>query len=84
MINIRALFKANCGPGARYLGSELKQRGEWPTVWINFEIVPEGRKFTLDGVIHGPADEDLEKAVLRIANIARNVREYTKPDEVKA
>jgi hypothetical protein len=84
MINIRALFKANCGPGAVYLGSELKQRGEWNTVLVNFEIIPEGRKFTLDGVIHGPTDEDMEKAVMRIAGIARDIREHIKPEEVKA
>ena len=46
MINIRALFKANCGPGARFLKSSLVQRGEeWNTVAIRFEIIPEERQF---------------------------------------
>lgn len=75
-VNIRKIFKKNCGPGARYLGSELKQRGEYNTVLVTFEMVPEGRKFNLDGVLHvgDTADEKLENAVLRIAAIAKNIR----------
>lgn len=77
MVNIRKLFKANCGPGARYVGSELKQRGEHNTVLVTFEMVPEGRKFNLDGVLHvGDTEyEQLQNAVLRIAGIAKNIRE---------
>lgn len=75
-MNIRRLFKKNCGPGARYLGSELKQRGEHNVVQVSFEIVPEGRKFNLDGVLHegDTADEQIERAVLKIAGIAKNIR----------
>lgn len=77
MLNIRKLFKANCGPGAVYLGSELQQRGEYNTVAVQFELVPEGRKFNLDGILHEGETDDvqLENAVLKIAAIARNVRE---------
>jgi hypothetical protein len=75
-VNIRKIFKANCGPGARYIGSELKQRGEHNTVLVTFEMVPEGRKFNLDGVLHEGAtrDEQIERAVVKIAGIARNIR----------
>lgn len=75
-VNIRKMFKANCGSGARYLGSELRQRGEHNTVLVTFEIVPEGRKFNLDGVLHegDTADEQLERAVVKIAGIAKNIR----------
>ena len=82
-VNIRKLFKANCGPGALYLGSELKQRGEYNTVMVSFELKPEGRKFQLDGVIHQGKtdDEQLTNAVLKIAGIAKNIREtLAKPD----
>lgn len=75
-MNIRRLFKSNCGPGARYIGSELKQRGEHNTVLVTFEIVPEGRKFNLDGVLHegDTRDEQVERAVVKIAGIAKNIR----------
>ena len=75
-MNIRRLFKKNCGSGARYLGSQLQQRGEHNTVLVTFEIVPEGRKFNLDGVLHegDTPDERLERAVLKIAGIAKNIR----------
>ncbi len=80
MLNIRQLFKANCGPGAVYLGSEISQRGEHNVVLLQFEMVPEGRKFSLDSVIHGPGDAELEKTVLKIAQIARNIRAHINPD----
>lgn len=75
-INIRKLFKRHCGPGARYLGSELQMRGEHNTVMVAFEMVPEGRKFKLDGVLHEgeTADEQIERAVVKIAGIAKNIR----------
>jgi len=77
VINIRKIFKANCGLGAVYLNSEMQQRGEYNTVAVQFEMVPEGRKFTLDGVIHeGDADAELERAVVKIATIAKNIREH--------
>lgn len=74
--NIKKLFKANCGSGARYISHELLQRGEHNTVKVRFKIVPEGRTFDLDGVLHtgNTADEQLENAVLRIAGIAKNIR----------
>ena len=76
MINVRRLFKTHCGRGAVYLASELRQRGDYNTIAIQFEIVPEGRKFDLDGVLHqGETDEQqLENAVIKIAGIARNIR----------
>lgn len=76
-VNIRKLFKANCGPGAVYLGSELRQRGEHNVVAIQFEMVPEGRKFDMDGVLHeGDSGEaQIENAVLKIADKARRIRD---------
>lgn len=76
-VNIRKIFKANCGSGAKYVGSELQQRGEHNTVMVTFRLIPEDRKFNLDGVLRDgeTADEQLENAVLKIAAIARNVRE---------
>lgn len=76
-VNVRRLFKANCGPGARYRRSEMRMRGEYNTVMIAFEMFPEGRKFELDGVLHvGDTDDEmLTNAVLRIALIAKNIRE---------
>lgn len=76
-VNIRKLFKRNCGPGAVYLGSHLDFRGEYNTVIVQFEIIPEGRKFQLDGVLHegDTEDEMVERAVLKIARIAMNIRE---------
>lgn len=75
-INVRRLFKENCGLGARYISSELEQRGDHNTVKVRFEMIPEGRFFDLDGVLHvgDTADEQLENAVLRIAGIAKDIR----------
>jgi hypothetical protein len=75
--NVRKVFKAHCGDGAKYLGSEFLDRGDHSTVMIQFEIIPEGRKFGLDGVIHGDGgDDEIERAVLKIADIAKNVRQH--------
>jgi hypothetical protein len=79
-LNIRKIFNANCGKGARYLGSELRDRGEHATVAIQFEMIPEGRKFDLDCVIRYDGDEGVRRAVMRIAEIASNIREHIKPD----
>lgn len=82
-LNVRKLFKANCGAGAVYLGSEVRQRGEHNVIAIQFEIVPEGRRFDLDGVLHHGENEDqqMENAIIRIAGIARTIREtLAKPD----
>ncbi len=75
-VNIRRIFKANCGSGARYISHELLQRGEHNTVKVRFEMIPERRFFDLDGVLHvgDTPDEQLEAAVLRIAAIAKNIR----------
>jgi hypothetical protein len=83
-VNIRRVFKKNCGPGAKFLSYALENRGEHNVVRIRFFIVPEQRTFDLDGVIHGETDADLERAVLRIAYIAETVREHIKPDKVQA
>lgn len=76
-VNVRKLFKAHCGVGAVYLGSEIRQRGEHNVVAIQFEMVPEGRKFDLDGVLHEGEgeDEQIENAVLKIAHKARHIRD---------
>ena len=76
-VNIKKIFKANCGPGARYFGSEMQQRGEHNTVMVTFDLVPEGRRFNLDGVLHEgeTPDEQVRAAVLKIAAIARNIRQ---------
>lgn len=75
-VNIRKIFKANCGPGAQYLSSGLQQRGEHNTVSIRFRMVPENRTFDMDGVIHEGEtdDEQLRNAVLKIALKVRNIR----------
>jgi hypothetical protein len=82
-VNIRKLFKLHCGPGAVYLSSEFKARGEHNTVVICFKIIPEERAFRLDGVLHeGETDDEMtENAVRKIAGIAKNIREtLAKPD----
>lgn len=75
-VNVRKIFKRHCGDGARYLGSELRFRGEHNTVVVTFEMVPEGRKFNLDGVLHegDTPDEQIERAVVKIAGLAKNIR----------
>lgn len=77
---VYAIFTANCGMGARYLRSELSKRGEHNTIAVQFEMIPEGRQFNLDGVIRGEGDEALRAAVLKIADIAANIRDHIKPD----
>lgn len=76
-VNIRKLFKLHCGPGAVYLGSHFDFRGEHKTVVVAFEIIPEAGKFRLDGVLHeGETDDEItENAVIKIAGIAKNIRE---------
>lgn len=76
MVNVRRLFKKNCGSGARFINHELVQRGEHNTVKVRFQMIPESRTFDLDGVLHvgDTPDEQLENAVLRIAEIAKNIR----------
>lgn len=72
----RRIFKANCGSGARFVSSELVHRGDHNTVKVRFQMIPEGRTFDLDGVLHegDTPDEQLERAVLKIARIAKNIR----------
>lgn len=73
-VNVRKLFKANCGPEARYLGHIFRPRGEYRTIVIAFRRGK--RTFELDGVIHLGATENerLENAIIRIAGIAKNVK----------
>jgi hypothetical protein len=76
-VSVREVFKRHCGPGAMFVYSEMQNRGEHNTVAIQFDIVPEGRRFALDGVIHEPCgDGEVKAAVLKIADIARNVRQH--------
>jgi hypothetical protein len=83
MYGIQRIFKANCGSGARYIWSELSRRGEHDVVVLEFEIVPERRRFKLDGVIHPPGDDAaVRAAVERIADIAKNVRVHLAPGPV--
>jgi hypothetical protein len=77
---IRHTFEEDCGTGARYLRSELGRRGEHATVAVQFEMIPEGRQFNLDGVIRSEGEEGLRAAVLKIADIARNIRDHIKPE----
>lgn len=73
-IDVRRLFKANCGPDAKYLAHKFKLRGEWNVVEVKFRI-RGGRTFQLDGVIHQGEtfDEQARNAVLKIAAIAKNI-----------
>lgn len=76
-INIKRTFKRHCGAGAVFVGAMMQNRGEHNTVAIQFDIVPEGRRFALDGVIHEPCgDDEVKAAVLKIADIAKNVRRH--------
>lgn len=79
-VDIKKLFKANCGSGARYLSSEMRQRGDHNTVAVQFQMIPEDRRFDLDWAITGEGDEGLRAAVLKIAETAKNIREHLKPD----
>lgn len=74
-IDVRRLFKANCGPDAKYLAHEFKFRGEWNVIEVKFRL-RGGRTFQLDGVLHQGAtdDEQAQNAVLKIAGIAKNIR----------
>jgi len=74
-VNIRKVFKANCGPEARYLGHIFRPRGEYRTVVIAFKRGK--RTFELDGVIHLGATENerIENAVIRIAGIAKGLKQ---------
>lgn len=74
---VREQFKASCGDGARYHSSEFSGRDGHYTIAVCFEIIPEGRKFHLDGVIHEPCgDSEIKAAVAKIADIAKNVRQH--------
>ena len=81
---VKRVFEANCGDGARFLGSYLtlappmSQNHVPDLVAVQFEMVPEGRQFNLDGVVHKGQHftAELEKAVIKIADIARDVRKH--------
>ncbi len=72
-IRVRDVFKAHCGDGVRYVSSETGQRDGHEIVIVTFEAVPEGRRFRLDGVIR---EAGIDGAVMKIADIAKNVREH--------
>lgn len=80
-VNIRKIFRANCGPDARFIASQMRKPREgsngYPLVCVGFSIGK--RKFELDGVIHqgGTSDERMTNAVLKIAAIAKNVTAIT-------
>ena len=76
-IRVRDVFKAHCGDGARYVSSETGQRDGHETIIVTFETVPEGRRFRLDGVVR---EAGIDGAVMKIADIAKNVREHIKTD----
>lgn len=77
-VNIRKVFRENCGPHARFVAYQMRKPREgssgFPVVCIGFSVGK--RKFELDGVIHHgeSPDERLRNAVLKIAAIARNVK----------
>lgn len=75
-IDIRQTFTSHCGDGSKYVSHSGAIRDDCPVISIRFDMVPEGRQFELDGVIHGPARHDLRNAVVRIATIARDIREH--------
>ena len=78
-LEVCRIFTEHCGPGAKYLHSEPRMRGPHKTIAVVFEMVPEGRKFDLDQVVR---DDDIEDAVIKIAEIAKNIREHIKPEPV--
>jgi len=80
-VNVRKLFKANCGPEASFVGFRLREREQHRTVVVAFKH--DGRTFELDGVIHhgNTPDERLTNAVLRIAAIAKGIEQtLAQPD----
>lgn len=81
MVKVKRLFKANCGPGARYISHTFGELGEFKAVIFQFAMEPEGRVFNSTQVIRGPSDSDLEVAVLKVAAIARDIREHVKQPE---
>ena len=80
-VNIRKVFKANCGPDAKMVGYQLRKPREgssgYPLVCVAFSVGK--RTFELDGVIHQgeTPDERMTNAVLKIAAIANNVKAIT-------
>lgn len=80
-IDVEQIFRENCGTAAKYLASEMRDRQGFKCLAIQFEMVPEGRKFDLDTVLRGDGDEALRAAVLKIADIAKNIREHIEPNE---
>ena len=80
-VNVRKLFKANCGPGVSYIGVRFREREQYRTVVVAFKRGE--RTFELDGVIHdgNSPDERLANAVLRIAAIAKGLEQtLAQPD----
>lgn len=80
-VNIRKIFRTNCGPDAKMVGYQLRKPREgsngYPLVCVGFSVGK--RTFELDGVIHQgeTPDERMTNAVLKIAAIAKNVTAIT-------
>lgn len=81
-VDVRRIFKTNCGPDAKYLAHEFKLRGEHNVIEVKFRI-RGGRTFQLDGVLHQGEtdDEQARNAVLKIAGIAKNIRKVLEQPE---
>lgn len=80
-IDVKGLFEANCGPRARYLAHEKRTRAGFDTIAIQFEIIPEKRQFDFDQVVRGTSDDDYRLAVMKVAEIAKDIRSHLKPDD---
>jgi len=78
MVRIKAIFKANCGPGARYVSHSIAERDGLKCLLLRFQMVPEGRLFDLDHAFREYNDDGIERGVLKVAAIARDVREHIK------
>lgn len=80
-INVRKIFRANCGPDAKFIAFRMRVPREgsagYPLVCVGFSVGK--RNFELDGVIHqgDSPDERMTNAVLKIASIAKNAKAIT-------
>lgn len=82
-LNIRKLFNDNCGDGAQYVESEFVPGGEgqFDKLQLRFRMVPEGRIFNLDHTFRESGPAAFEAGVLKLADIAKNIRDHLKPNE---
>lgn len=83
-LNVRKLFNDNCGAGARYVESEFIPGGEgvFDKLQLRFRMVPEGRIFNLDHTFRESGPAAFEAGVLKLAAIARDIRDHIKPGPV--